>query len=100
LRAALRETGSTATIINARIELVPPLAADVLSARALAELATLLGYAKRHMTAAGTAIFAKGASWKSEVSKAKSVWNFECAAINSTLDAEAAILNITGVSRA
>jgi 16S rRNA (guanine527-N7)-methyltransferase len=99
LRAALRETGAVATIINERIEAVPPLNADVLSARALAELSTLMLYAERHLSSTGTAIFPKGAQWKSEVEAVKSEWKFDCSVIKSELKADAAILSIKGVSR-
>jgi len=99
LRAALRETGAVATIINERIEAVPPLNADVLSARALAELSTLMLYAERHLASNGTAIFPKGAQWKNEVEAVKSEWKFDCSVIKSELKADAAILSIKGVSR-
>ncbi|SEK74780.1 16S rRNA (guanine(527)-N(7))-methyltransferase RsmG [Roseovarius nanhaiticus] len=99
LRAALRETGVDATVLNQRIEQVEPQNADVVSARALADLTTLLGYAERHLTQGGTAVFAKGAMWPQEVEAARSQWNFDLEAVKSKLVPEAAILKISGVSR-
>ncbi|WP_324752878.1 16S rRNA (guanine(527)-N(7))-methyltransferase RsmG [Roseovarius sp. Pro17] len=99
LRTALRETGSVAEVINDRIELAEPLETDVLSARALANLNTLLGFAERHLSASGTALFAKGARWQEEVVAAKSKWRFDYDVVKSELEADAAILRITGVSR-
>lgn len=100
LRAALRETDTMARVLNERIEPLPPMQSDVISARALADLNVLLGFADRHMKPSGTAIFPKGAQWKSEVTSARATWNFGCDAVKSNLDADAAILKITGISRA
>ncbi|WP_138935822.1 16S rRNA (guanine(527)-N(7))-methyltransferase RsmG [Roseovarius arcticus] len=99
LRAALREVGVVATVINDRIEAVPPLTADILSARALADLPTLLAYAEQHLAANGTAIFPKGAQWENELNTARTEWKFDCTATKSELKADAAILSIKGVSR-
>ncbi len=99
LRTALRETGSFAEVINDRIELAEPLDADILSARALADLTTLISFAERHLSPSGTALFAKGARWQEEVAAAKSKWHFDYDVAKSELEADAAILRITGVSR-
>ncbi|MEI4261530.1 16S rRNA (guanine(527)-N(7))-methyltransferase RsmG [Roseovarius sp. D0-M9] len=99
LRTALRETGAQAKVLNERIEDVPPQGADVVSARALADLSALLGYADIHLGAGGVALFAKGARWREEADSARSQWNFNLEAVKSEFAAEAAILKITGVSR-
>ncbi|MCQ0091455.1 16S rRNA (guanine(527)-N(7))-methyltransferase RsmG [Roseovarius sp. M141] len=100
LRAALRETGARATVINDRIEQVRPQNADVVSARALADLASLLQLAKPHMNADATCIFAKGAKWRTELSEAETKWKFNHAVATSNLDPDAAILSIRELSRA
>jgi 16S rRNA (guanine527-N7)-methyltransferase len=100
LHAALRETGAAATVLNERIELLAPLDADVLSARALADLSTLMGYAERHLAQDGTALFPKGSQWRNEIESAKSEWNFDYSAGKSYLEPDAAILSIKGVARA
>lgn len=99
LRTALRETGAKATVLQGRIEEVPRLEADVLSARALADLSTLLGFAERHMGTGGTALFPKGVKWREEVAAAKTIWNFDVDVVTSVLEADAAILSISGVTR-
>ena len=99
LGAALRETGAVATVINERIEAVPALNADVISARALADLPTLMMYAEQHLAPEGTAIFPKGAHWESELESAKLRWKFDCSVTKSELKDDAAILSIKGVSR-
>lgn len=98
LRTALRETGATARVIDARIEAVPPLGADVLSARALAPLGTLLGFAARHLLPDGTALFPKGARWRDEVQAAQQDWTFSADAIPSMTDPDAVLLRIGGIS--
>lgn len=101
LRAVLRETGlSRASVISDRIESVPPLNANYLSARALAPLATLLPMVARHMRPDGQAWLMKGQAWRQECKAAKDDWRFDLRAIPSRTDPEAAILNITGVSHA
>ncbi|MFX0545456.1 16S rRNA (guanine(527)-N(7))-methyltransferase RsmG [Roseovarius sp. S1116L3] len=99
LRAALRETGARAEVLTQRIEDVVPQNADVVSARALADLKILLGHAERHLHPDGTAIFAKGARWRREVEAARSQWKFDFEAVKSNLAADAVILKIKGVSR-
>ncbi|WP_277023307.1 MULTISPECIES: 16S rRNA (guanine(527)-N(7))-methyltransferase RsmG [Paracoccus] len=101
LRAVLRETGLTkASVISDRIESVPPLEADHVSARALAPLASLLPMVERHMQPQGQAWLMKGQAWRQECEAAKNDWRFDLRAIPSRTDPEAAILNITGVSHA
>ncbi|MFN2350190.1 MAG: AAA family ATPase, partial [Thioalkalivibrio sp.] len=67
LNTAIRELGLAATVRTERIERASPMAADVVSARALADLDTLLGFADRHMAATGEALFPKGENWEKEV---------------------------------
>ena len=99
LRAAARETGVTCNVISDRIELVAPQQADVLSARALADLSDLLEHADRHLIPGGVALFPKGVTWQKEVDAAQRRWCFEVEAIKSLTKPGAAILKITGVSR-
>ncbi len=99
LRTALRETGCRGEVITSRIETIPPLDATVLSARALADLMTLLDYAERHLHPTGVALFPKGAKWQQEVKEAQSKWQFALEVAKSSTDPAAAILKISGVSR-
>lgn len=100
LRTVIRETGVNATVITERIEAAEPLQADVLSARALADLSVLLGHAEQHLAPGGTALFPKGASWRKELTEAQSKWQFVSRIDTSKTDPEAVILRVTGVSRA
>ena len=99
LRTVVRETGAQCVVISDRIEAVPRQQADVLSARALADLSDLLYHAERHLALGGVALFPKGVTWQKEVDAAQRRWQFEVEAIKSLTKPGAAILKITGVSR-
>ena len=92
LGEAVRLLGLSAKIICQRIEDVKPQGADVLSARALAPLAVLCGYAHIHLTGGGVAVLPKGAQAKTEIDDAQVRWQFDCDSHNSRTDPDAAIL--------
>ncbi|WP_370213022.1 16S rRNA (guanine(527)-N(7))-methyltransferase RsmG [Roseovarius sp.] len=100
LRSVSRETSVPVTVLSERIEQASPQEADVLSARALAPLSDLLGFALQHMTPDGVALFMKGARWQDELRQAENLWNFKATACKSETDDSAHILKVTGVSRA
>lgn len=99
LRSVIREIGVPAEVLTARIEEVPPLAADVISARALADLDTLLGYAVRHLASGGTALLPKGKTWQQELVAAQSKWHFRYRLAKSETEDGPVILRVAGVSR-
>lgn len=100
LRQAAQTLGLSVTVLSKRIESLEPLAADVLSARALAPLPALLGFADRHLSASGVAIFPKGARSEVEIADARKAWAFDIDIHPSLSDAEAAILVIRNIHRA
>ena len=99
LRTVIRETGAPARVVNDRIEKIDPLRADVVSARALASLSRLLGFAERHLAPEGVAIFLKGTNWRKELSQAKTGWKFTHRAARSKTATGPVILSIAGVAR-
>ena len=99
LRTAIRELNLQARVISDRIEDVPPLAADIVSARALADLSVLLGFAERHLKPGGTALFPKGAKWSTEDEAARTEWSYHCDAITSKTNPDAAVLKIKDIKR-
>ena len=100
LRAAIRELDLNATVLNARIEKLPPVRADVISARALAELDVLLALAEPHLTKNTVCLFQKGEKWEKELSKAQQSWSFQCDITKSKTQSGAIILKLGEVSRA
>lgn len=100
LRTVSRETSSGFRVIAKRIEEVEPQCADVISARALADLSTLLEFCERHLKPTGSAVFPKGITWKKEVEAAQREWKFELDPITSVTEPQAVILKIKGIERA
>lgn len=98
LRTASAQLGLETTVISERIEKVPPLQADTLSARALAPLSVLLGFADRHLGQNGLCLFPKGASWRQEVELARKDWHFDMDVQQSTTDRDGAILCVKAIS--
>tara|TARA_Y100000815_G_scaffold145213_1_gene131482 strand:+ start:2108 stop:2725 length:618 start_codon:yes stop_codon:yes gene_type:complete len=98
LRTVARELDVPMTILARRIEDVPPLAADVVSARALASLSVLLGYAARHLAPGGVAIFLKGANHTAEIQEALASWRFDVQKTASRTAPDAVILTIGELS--
>lgn len=94
LREAVRQLEVEATVINARIEDIPPLAATILSARALAPLPKLCEFALRHLAPGGCAVFPKGETHQNEISEARKSWFFDLTLHPSKTESTAAILEL------
>lgn len=99
LRTALRELGLDGDVLASRIDAVPPKSADLLSARALAPLDQLLGFAEMHLRLGGTAIFPKGKTVDQEIADASTNWLFKIEKHASMTDADARILTIKDIKR-
>ncbi len=100
LAEAARLAGVAVEMVAARIEDVPPLGADLVSARALAPLTTLLAHAERHLAAGGIALFPKGARHAEEVAEALERWRFSVHKHPSATDPDAVVLCIGDIARA
>lgn len=99
LREAIRNCGLSATVLSERIEKVPSLQANVVTARALAALPELFALLEPHMCEGATAVLPKGAAYQSEVDAAQEKWHFELAVHPSRTEPAARILCVTGLSR-
>lgn len=99
LRTTLREMSVNAEVKSQRIERADPVGADVITARALADLEQLLGFAERHLKPGGTAIFPKGINWKKEVEAAQESWSFDLETVKSKTQDGAVILKIGEIRR-
>ena len=80
-----------------RIEDLEPQNADVLSARALAPLTTLCGFACRHMKPEGVAMFPKGISATEEILEARQSWAFDLTQHTSRTETGATVLLLRGI---
>jgi 16S rRNA (guanine527-N7)-methyltransferase len=92
LTAAAERMGITVTIRNARIEDVPSEAFDVVTARALAPLPGLLGYAYKFLGPNSVCLLLKGQNVGSELTGAHKYWNMQISEIPSATDPSGAIV--------
>lgn len=99
LRTVLREMSVDGEVICARIESTPPQKADVLSARALADLSLLFEFSEIHLSTEGTCVFPKGINWKKEILTAEESWSFDYEAIKSSTQDGAVILKVRNLKR-
>lgn len=97
LNTVIRATDAPARVVAQRIEAMPPLNADVLSARALAPLTALLKIAATHLKRDGTAIFPKGATYRDECKEALEHWTYRCETRPSQTEPAAVILKLTEI---
>jgi 16S rRNA (guanine527-N7)-methyltransferase len=97
LREAARITSAPASVVNARISDVPPFVADVVTARALAPLAKLLGFAAPFLGPQSIALFPKGQDVEAELTEAHRNWRMRVERHPSLTDGRAAILRLTEV---
>ena len=98
LRTVARELDLTVTVLADRIEDAIPQSADVVSARALATLSSLLPLAQRHLSQAGTCLLHKGKQAEKEISDAQRNWSFHIEDHASITDPEGRILVIQRIS--
>ncbi|AYD03102.1 16S rRNA methyltransferase [Neorhizobium sp. NCHU2750] len=102
LRVALSSTGARGSIHSIRAEDAPAVIpeCDYVSARALADLDKLLGYASPWMIGrSSTAFFHKGRDYQKELSKAHSGWDFDLVKHQSSIQADSVILEIGNLRR-
>lgn len=99
LQTVIRELGLNAVAIAERIEAVPPLGANVLTARALSSLDKLLEFAELHLAPNGIAVFPKGETYKKEIEDTVGQWKFELEEFTSKTNPNGAILKIGDLKR-
>jgi 16S rRNA (guanine527-N7)-methyltransferase len=99
LAAAVGATGVSAQVLNDRIESLPPQAADVVSARALAPLDALLAMVEKHRRAGGIGLFPKGETVHKELAGAARHWRFDYNIYPSLTDPKAAVVEIGALAR-
>jgi len=100
LRTVARETDVSVFVHVKRIEKLDEMEADVITARALAPLRDLLGYAKRHLKNGGVCLFPKGQSWEKECDEAAHEWQFSYVNHISEFQANAVILEVRDLAHA
>jgi 16S rRNA (guanine527-N7)-methyltransferase len=99
LATVIREAHLPATVLAERVERLPPLQADVVSARAVASLTQLLSMSEKHRRPGGIGLFPKGASVHKEIAEAKARWRFDSVIHPSWTDPKTAIVEIGAMQR-
>jgi 16S rRNA (guanine527-N7)-methyltransferase len=99
LREAARTTGVEVTFHVKRAESLSALDADVVTARAFAPLADLLGYAAPLLRPDGVGLFPKGKGVEGELTLARKAWNMTVHRVPSRTDPSATILRVEALVR-
>jgi 16S rRNA (guanine527-N7)-methyltransferase len=100
LREAARVTGASATIHAIRIEAASLAPAHLVTARALAPLGTLLGWASPLLAPGGICLFPKGRGAEDELTAAAAQWHMLVHRTPSRTDKSATILRISEIGPA
>lgn len=99
LREAARATGANVVIHAARIEQLTIASTPLVTARAVAPLIILLGWAVPVLAPGGICLFPKGRTAKDELTAAASQWHMRVETFASPTDPEGTILKISEISR-
>lgn len=102
-KAAFLKITSRALVLNvvvhhARAEILAPINARTVTARALAPLDRLLGYVQRHLDPGGVALLPKGRTHEAEIADARRRWSFDLDLIDSVAEQGAKILSIRHIT--
>jgi len=99
LKTVARELGLPVTVHTARIEALPPMAADIITARAFAPLPRLFDYAAPHLKPSSVLILLKGETADKEIKDASIHWQFDVETFKSATDPAASILRVVNEPR-
>jgi len=99
LRTVIRELKLNSDVIEGRVERLDPLNADIISARAFADLETLMGLTELHRKKDGICLFLKGQSHEVELTAARENWNMEVEVEPSLTSQRSCVLKIKEFSR-
>lgn len=97
LRQVVMELSLPVSIHTCRIEDMPELKADVVSARALAPLTDLCGMAERLLGSGGIGVFPKGAMASQEIEVALQHWHFDLERFPSITSPKSEILKLSKI---
>ncbi|MGV8929226.1 MAG: 16S rRNA (guanine(527)-N(7))-methyltransferase RsmG [Brevundimonas sp.] len=98
LQAAVDGLSLRATVINGRAE-AQRITADVCTARALAPMERLLGYAQPYLQRGAQGLFFKGEKAEAELIEARKVWHFDSSLSVSRSDPRGRIVSVRSLRR-
>ena len=98
LREAARVTGAAVDVHALRIEAMASLGADVVTARAVAPLSVLIGYAAGQIGPDGICLFLKGRQVDQELTDSAKIWHMQVDRLPSISDPSGTILRIGAIT--
>lgn len=98
MREAARKMDVPVNILTQRITDIPPQSADVISARALSSLSTLMGHVAPHVTPQTCLLFPKGTAYKAELETLPLDWQSKSEIIASLTNPNAVILRFHNIN--
>ena len=99
LQEVVDELALPATVINGRAE-AQSVTVDIVTARAVAPLEKLLGYAQPYFERGAQGLFLKGEKAETEVAAARSSWRFDASLSVSESDPRGRIVHVRSLRRA
>ena len=94
------ELALPAEVVHARAEDAPAPAVDVVTARAVAPLSVLFGYARPYVRAGAVALFLKGRTAQAELAEARRTWRADAELLPSLSDEEGRVVRVRRLARA
>ena len=99
LRSVIRELGIGARVENSRIEAFELSNVSFLSARALANMNSLCGFAEKFVSRETICFFPKGEFYEKEVAECRKNWNFEHEIVKSRTSDKGKIIVVRSLER-
>ncbi len=97
LMAAIAAAGLPARVLNVNLEDAPRQKFDLVTARALAPLPKLLGYAHGWLKPSGKALLMKGRDTAAELAEARKAWTFDMSDRPSLSSPEGRVLTVSSI---
>ncbi len=99
LREAARVMNVPTTLHTERIEKTTAFPADVVTARACANLSQLIDYSERFVTSETSCLFLKGEAAQDELAEAEKTWSLTAEVTASLSDPSGAIVKLSSIAR-
>ena len=94
LKEVIRKLNLSVEVVNDNIDILEPLNADILTARAFSELNNLIEIAFRHRKKEGICLFLKGENYRIELDKTLNYWFFDYDIIDSLSSSSGKIIRV------
>ena len=94
LNEVIRKLNLSVEVVNDNIDILEPLNADILTARAFSELNNLIEIAFRHRKKEGICLFLKGENYRVELDKTLNYWYFDYDIVESLSSSSGKIIRV------